>query len=437
MTLQEAQTYLLERARERGVELEVLASGSRELTLRAREEQLEEITAADRGGLGVRVIAEGRTGYAYSEELTPEALDWMLDEAVENAALQNEQDGFLPAGRSLGRHDLLGEGLSAPLEEKKQMALELERATKRDPRVQQISGAVYSEREYETELSSNRGAAGGFRSGYAYVMASAVMAEGTSVKQGWEVKVAREIAALDPASTAQEFLRKTGRLLGARELKSGRYTAYFEPQAFLALLAPFISLWSGKWVLEGKSRLADKLGQQVASPVFTLYDDPDHPDGLGNAPFDAEGTPTRKVHLLREGVVESFLHNSRTARKLGHEPTGHAARSYKGVLDVAPHNLIVAPGQGVEQQEGVRVTDLMGVHAGANPISGDFSLQALGLKIEGGETAYPVENFTISGNVFELLQRIVAVGDDLEWSVIFLVGASPTVEVADVAFAGA
>jgi len=97
----------------------------------------------------------------------------------------------------------------------------------------------------------------------------------------------------------------------------------------------------------------------------------------------------------------------------------------------------VATGQGVEQQEGVRVTDLMGVHAGANSISGDFSLQAPGLKIEGGEAAYPVENFTISGNLFELLERVVAVGSELEWSVIFLVAGSPSVEVANVAFAGA
>lgn len=437
MTLQEAQAYLIERARERGVDLEVLATGSRELTLRAREEQLEEINASSRRGLGVRVVTQGRTGYAYSEELTPEALDWMLEEAVENALLQNEQDGFLPPGQNLGRHDLLGEGLSAPLGEKKKMALELERVTKSDPRVRQISGAAYSERESETELSSTRGAAGGFRSGYAYVMASAVMAQGTSVKQGWEVKVAREIAALDPASTAQEFLQKTGRLLGARELKSGRYTAYFEPKAFLALLAPFVNLWNGKWVIEGKSQLAGKLGQRIASPIFSLFDDPDHPQGIANAPFDAEGTPTRKVHLLREGVVESFLHNSRTARKLGHEPTGHASRGYKGVLDVAPHNLIVAPGEGVRPREGVQVTDLMGVHAGANPISGDFSLQALGLKIEGGEAVFPVENFTISGNIFELLERIVAVGQDLEWGVIYTVGASPMVEVADLAFAGA
>ncbi|WP_457637889.1 PmbA/TldA family metallopeptidase, partial [Oceanithermus sp.] len=215
MNLTEAQKYLLDRAKELGVELEVLSTGSRELTLRAREEKLEEITAAERSGLGVRVVKDGKTGYAYSEELSPAALDWMLAEAVENAELQTESDGFLPEGRPLGRHDLLGEGLSAPLDEKRQMALAVERELKADPRVQQISGAAYSEREYQTELASTKGAEGGYRSGYAYLMASAVMAAGESVKQGWEVKVSREIAALDPASTAQEFIRKTGRLLGA------------------------------------------------------------------------------------------------------------------------------------------------------------------------------------------------------------------------------
>ena len=437
MTLQEAQNYLLQRAQERGVELEALSTGSRELTLKAREGDLEEITAAERSGIGVRVVVGGKTGYAFTEELSPEALDWVLAEAVENAELQSETGGFLPAGRALGRHDLLGEGLSAPLEQKKKLALDLERYVKQDPRVRQVGAAAYSEREYQTELASTQGAQGGFRSGYAYEMVNAVMAAGESIKQGFELKVSREIAALDPASTAQEFIRKTGRLLGARPLKSGRYTAYLEPSAFLSLLAPFLDHWSGKQILEGKSRLGDKLGQKIASEVFSLYDDPDHPEGLMNAPFDAEGTPTRKVYLLRRGVVESFMHNSQTAKKLGQEPTGHASRSYKGVLGVAPHNVIVAPGDGVELQDGVLVTDLMGVHAGANPISGDFSLQALGIKIENGEEAYPVENFTISGNFFELIERIVAVGDELEWSVMYLAGASPTVEIADVAFAGA
>ncbi|WP_457630613.1 TldD/PmbA family protein [Oceanithermus sp.] len=437
MTLKEAQTYLLERARELGVELEALASGSRELKLSARDGGLEEITGAEKAGIGVRVVSGGKTGYAYTEELTAEALEWVLKEAIENAELQGQDDGFLPAGRSLGRHDLLGEGLSAPLDEKKRLALTLESEVRKDPRVRQVAGAIYGEREFQTELASTKGAAGGYRNGYAFQLVSAVMADGESLKQGYEVRASREIAALDPASTAQEFIRKTGRLLGARPLASGRYTAYLEPAAFLALLSPFLGHWSGKQVIEGKSRLAGKLGRKIASEILTIYDDPDHPEGLMNAPFDAEGTPTRRVYLLREGVVESFMHNSYTARKLGQEPTGNASRGYKGVLDVAPHNVIVAPGAGLELAEGVLVTDLMGVHAGANPISGDFSLQALGIKIEGGEEAYPVENITISGNFFDVLERVVALGGELEWSVGHLVGASPTVEIADVAFAGA
>jgi len=100
MTLQEAQTYLLERARERGVELEALATGSRELSLQAREGDLEEITGAESSGIGVRVVTGGKTGYAYTEELSPEALDWVLAEAIENAELQTQDDGFLPAAWS-------------------------------------------------------------------------------------------------------------------------------------------------------------------------------------------------------------------------------------------------------------------------------------------------------------------------------------------------
>ncbi len=133
MTFEEARDYLLQRARELGLELEVLAVKSRELAVQAREGQIEEITQASQGGVGVRAVVAGRTGYAYTEELTPEALDWVLQEARENALLQSETGGFLPAGGALGQHDLLGEGLSAPLEQKRQKALALEAGLRADP----------------------------------------------------------------------------------------------------------------------------------------------------------------------------------------------------------------------------------------------------------------------------------------------------------------
>jgi PmbA protein len=264
------------------------------------------------------------------------------------------------------------------------------------------------------------------------------MGEGGSLKQGYELDLSREFHALEPGRTAQRFLQKTGRLLGARPLKTGRYRAYFEPQAFAQILGMMgWFLLSAKNVLEGKSLLAGRIGQKIASEILTLIDDPTLPDGLASRPFDAEGTAARRTVFIENGVLRTFAHNSQTASKMGAENTGHAARGYKGVLDIAPTNFFVQPGQGVLQHDGIVITDLMGLHAGANPISGEFSLQALGLKVEGGEVAYPVENFTVAGNFLELLSRITALGTELEWNPMMGIVGSPMVEVAELSFAGA
>lgn len=438
MTFEEARDYLLQKARALGLEAEVLATHTRELTIQAHGGKVEEITQATQGGVGVRVVVEGKTGYAYSEERTPEALDWVLQEAHENALLQSETGGFLPVGSELGRHDLLGEGLSAPLEQKRQAALELEAGLRADPRVKQVQMTRYSERETQATLGSTLGVAGAFRNGYALLLTNAVMAEGHSIKQGYEFDLSKEFHALEPGRTAQQFLQRTGRLLGARPLKTGRYKAYFEPKAFGQLLGMMgWFLLSAKNVLEGKSLLAGKIGQKVASEIFTLVDDPTLPGGLASRPFDTEGTAARRTVFIENGVLCTFAHNSETAQKMGVENTGHASRSYKGVLGVAPTNLFVQPGQGIQQDVGIVVTDLMGLHAGANPISGEFSLQALGLKVEGGEVAYPVENFTVAGNFLELLSKITALGTELEWNPMMGIVGSPMVEVAELSFAGA
>ncbi len=438
MTFEEARDYLLQKAKALGIDAEVLATHTRELTIQAHGGKVEEITQATQGGIGVRVVVEGKTGYAYTEERTPEALDWVLQEAHENALLQSETGGFLPAGGALGQHDLLGEGLSAPLERKRQAALDLEAGLRADARVKQVQMTRYSERETQATLGSTQGVAGAFRNGYALLLTSAIMAEGSSLKQGYEFDLSKEFHALEPGRTAQAFLQKTGRLLGARPLKTGRYKAYFEPKAFGQLLGMMgWFLLSAKNVQEGKSLLAGKLGQKVASEMFTLVDDPTLPDGLASRPFDAEGTAAKRTVFIENGVLRTFAHNSETARKMGLENTGHASRSYKGVLGVAPTNLFVQPGQGVKQDDGIIISDLMGLHAGANPISGEFSLQALGLKVEGGEVAYPVENFTVAGNFLELLSNITALGTELEWNPLMGIVGSPMVEVAELSFAGA
>jgi PmbA protein len=435
VTRERALRYLLERAAELGIQVEVLSSESRELSIDSFEGNVSELKQANRGGVGVRAVVDGRVGYAWSEELSAEALDWVLSEARENALLQDERGGFLPDGTALGRTDLLSEGLSAPIEHKVERALELESELRNHRNFSRVSAARYLERETSQSLASSRGMQGEYRSGFAGLMASFVLREGDSVKQGFGMEAGQEFHSLDPGRTAQRMLARTDRLLNARPLATGRYRAYLEPEVVADLLRVLEYALSGKTLIEGKSRFQGKLGKRVASELVTLADDPDHPEGLANRPFDSEGTPSSRLTVIERGVLLSFLHNSATARETGQPNTGHASRSYRSTLGVSPSNLLLLPGQGVSLRDGVVVTELMGLHAGANPISGDISLQALGLRVEGGES-HPVENFVMSGNLFELFERVSAVGNEPEWAPQAAVLA-PLIEVESLSFGGA
>jgi len=438
MTHDDARVYVLAGAKERGVAAEVLAEVGREITARSHQRKLEHLTQAVRGGLGVRVVVDGRVGYAYSEELTPQALDWMLREAIDNAGLQSETGGFIPPGQHVGRRDLVGESLRGSLEAKVQMAIGFESTIREDPRVKQVLYASYAEREWEVTIASTEGADGSYRRGVAGMMASMVMQDGTSRKQSFDDDWATAVAALEPGRTALEFTERTGRLLGARPLRTGRYRAYLEPKAAAAILAAFAPMWNGKNVAERKSPLAGRLGEPIASSLVTLVDDPLLPEGLASRPVDAEGTPARRTVLVEGGVLRSYLTNSESARTLGMENTGHAWRTYRGILWVAPSNLFIRPGPGAPLSEGVVIAEVMGVHAGTNAVTGEFSLQALGLWVEDGKIAYPVENFAVAGNILTLLKEITALGPALEWEYGGRIAyGSPMIEVRELSFAGA
>lgn len=436
MTVKEAQRWLLARAAERGVELEVLSTSKHSLTIEAQNGEVSDVSMASSGGVGLRVISSGRVGYAYSEELSEEALSWTLDEAIGNAELQESGSATLPSGGKVGRHDLVEEGLSATLAEKKGTAEEFSRLLGADERVQAVQFARLREAQEEVEIASSVGVEGGYRSGNAILLAALVMRSGDSVKQGYQVDAQRAYHQLEPGRTAQRALHKIGRHLGARALKTGRRRAVLEPEVVGTLLSLLAYSLSGKMLAEGKSRLAGQLGERVASELVTVVDDATLVDGLASRPFDSEGTPSQRLVLVEDGVLRSFMHNSSTAARTAQANTGHASRGYRGSLDVAPTNLVLQAGSGIKPGAGVLVTDLMGVHAGANPITGDVSVQAMGLELHGDEQL-PVDDFAISFNLFELLQRVVEVGSDFEW-VVGAGGAvgAPSLAVDDLSFAG-
>ena len=214
--------------------------------------------------------------------------------------------------------------------------------------------------------------------------------------------------------------------------------------AMRTMLATFAGVFSAEAAQKGLSLLGGKEGGNVAASAVTIWDDPSDGLGLAGMPFDGEGVPTQKKAVVENGKLNTLLYTLKSAKKAGKNTTGNAARaSYMSIVGTAPTNFYIAPGKNTVEQlyqmagNGVRIDELMGTHAGANPISGDFSLSCKGMKIENGKLTGPVEQITVSGNFYKLLEGIRAVGDDLWFGFpgVCSVG-SPSVLVEGLSIAG-
>lgn len=441
---------LLAQARARGLtDVEVFARSDEALTLRANQGALEAFQRSHSVGIGVRVVQGDRVGYAYSENLTPEALQRMLTEAAENAAIVAGEPG-------VGLIDTVGEAFSleehynpaledVPLEAKVAGILRAETTARTcDTRVKAVPGCVYSDSTSIVRIASTHGIDRHHRANQAYAVVFPLVSQDGENRTGIHMQLVRDFAAIDFEHVAREAVGHACRRLGAKSLASGTYPVVFTPQAVGELLSAFSDVFSAKAAQEGKSLLAGKLGEAVASELVTIIDDPLLAEGFASRPFDDEGTTTRTCGLIEAGVFKTFLHNAQTARQMGVTSTGHAARGgYKGTLGVAPTNLYVKPGTtpaaSLTAGAGsvVVIDDLQGVHAGTNAISGDFSLQCQGWLWVDGVEQHAVANITVAGNFLTMLAGVDAVGDDLEFHPHGAYIGAPSVRVAGLAIAGA
>ena len=258
-----------------------------------------------------------------------------------------------------------------------------------------------------------------------------LVSEAGQNKSEVDFQFSREFEQLDPTRTALEAVRKSLAMLGGKPAPSGSYPVVIDRECLAIFLGTFARIFSAKQVQDGKSPLSGKLETQIGSSVVTLLDDATRTAGMESRPFDDEGFPSQKLVLLEHGVLKTFMHNTETAAKAGVLSTGHAARyGYRGTVGVLPTNFYLEPGTGTQSDlmidisEGVLLTKIHGQHAGANPINGDFSLQADGFWIENGRVAHPLEVFTVAGNFLELLANIEVVADDLKFSPGGIGGAS-------------
>jgi PmbA protein len=229
-------------------------------------------------------------------------------------------------------------------------------------------------------------------------------------------------------------------MLGAVKPPTGRLTVVLDPWVTAQFLGLLGYTLNGDAVAKGRSLFADRLGESVASPLVTLVDDPTDIRAMTATDTDGEGLATRRNVLVKDGVLEMFVHNAYTARRAGTVSTGNAVRGFKSTPSVDCMFLTLQPGTtdpseliaGID--DGVLVQEVSGLHSGVNPVSGDFSTGAEGLRIRGGEVAEPVREFTIASTLQKMLHDVQAVGNDLQFLPMNAAGVS--LVVADLTLSG-
>ena len=430
-----------------GEQVEAYVARGRHTTVRVFGGDVESLSSAESEGVGIRVIAGQRQGFAYAASLDPEVVDETLAEARDNAQFGTvdeylglaSPDGFEPAALDLYRPD----AASFPTDAKVQLALDLERATKAaDPRIKGVESADYGDSEFEGAIATSTGIRSSSRRTVCSLWSSAMADDGRGTQTGGGYSVARTPHDLDVSVAAADAARRATRLLGAVKPATQRLTVVLEPSVTASLTGILAGLMSGMAALKGRSFLAGKLGQLVASPLLTLVDDPTNPEAYGASPFDAEGLATRRNLLLDAGVVRTFLQNTYTGRRSGVPSTANAIRGgFKSTPGVGSRALSLVPGD-LDQEallarigEGVLVQSVTGMHSGVNATTGDFSVGIQGLMVRGGALAEPVREATVASTLQRMLQDVVAVGGDREW----LPGgaAGMTVAIGDVTLSGA
>jgi PmbA protein len=407
--------------------VEAYASESRETQASALRGEVEGLSFSQTRGLGVRLISDGRLGYAWASDPSVDEVRAAVAQARENAALaEPDEHNVLPDPAEWTSMPALFRGASAEVspQDKVKMALDLEaRAVGTDPRVTKIDMAQVGDAVSTAVIASTAGVSASYERTDAWCVVVTLATEGDETQTGFSFAIARGLDELDADGIADEAVKRGVQLLGAVKPESAKVPVImdqFAAKDFLGVLAGPLSAEAAQ---KGRSLFAGREGEQIGSSLFTLVDDGTILDGPGACPFDDEGVPSGRTELFTAGVLNGFLHNAYTASRAGggQRSTGNGKRGYASPPSVAPSNFYVDRGETSfaellqRADGGVLIMDVSGVHSGANPISGEFSVGATGVRIRGGELAEPLREMTIASTLPEMLAGVSGVGDDLRF----------------------
>ena len=437
---------LFSKAQEEGFsEYEVYYVDRESLSISVYKEEVEKYNLNNSAGLSFRGKFGDRIGYSYTEILDEDAIEMLVKKAKENVlAIENNDIQFIYEGDKEYKeistyHEELED---IPADKLINIAISMEKEAKKYcNKVESFSGCSVSYSSGKYGIINSKGLNLSNKSNLLTAYVVPIVKDLDKMYDGCGYVVAKSLNDVKPDKIAKMGVDEALSKIGGTSIASGNYKVIINNEAMVSLLSTFAGIFSGDAVQKGLSLLKDKEGEIIATDIVNLVDDPHLEDGLASVSFDDEGVATLKTYLIKNGKLNSLLHNLKTANKAGVKSTGNGFKSsYASPISVSPTNFYIEPGiNSLEEMtkkinKGLIITDFAGLHSGANSITGDFSLAAKGFYIEDGIKTYPVEQITVAGNFFTLLNNIEEIGSDLKFPMSSV--GSPSIVIKELSIAG-
>ena len=418
--IKEIATYVQESAHQLGIKkFDIYGSSVDETSAQVDQGEPKQVKASNRSGVTVRVWNEHNTvGVTSTTDVDPNGLELALKTAYEASffGVKEHAPDFSPEAVAPVAEISNEKAPQAPVSKLIQNLLAVEKELlAAHPAIKGVPYNGLSQRDIDRFYINSEGAVRNESRSYASVyLYSRTEEEGKKPRSAGAFRMSRSLEQLDMEGCLKEAAEKTISHLNYDKVKTGKYRVVFSPEAFLDLVGAFSNLFNAQSILDNQSlSTPESLGKQIASPLLSLCDDALHPGNISAETFDGEGTPTRRVSLLENGVLTGFLHSSGTAKRLNDQPTGHANIGSK--VTVGAHFYHVFAGANLEQEYSldtaenvIFIDDLQALHAGVKALQGAFSLPFDGWMVENGKWT-SIESATVAGDFLELLRSIIFV----------------------------
>ncbi|MGE5340499.1 MAG: TldD/PmbA family protein [Candidatus Omnitrophota bacterium] len=414
--------------------VEVFISDSRSLTVSVHERDVDAVNAAHETGMGIRLIQDGKMASGFTNDLSPKAVTPLITELLKRVPYHSPSESHIIPTKGADyfpdQDPLCTESVSydpqmeaIAIDEKINKAIEMETAALEfSPEIKGTLSAVYRDHTDYFYIANSNNICSHFPLSGCTGSITVSASNGNDTQSGSCSASHVHLSDLNPRNIGRQAAAKARRILGARPIPNCQIPAIIAPDVASECLSCLSGMLSADWIHKGKSPFAGKFGTCVASPIVTLIDDGKRKNGLATRPVDGEGVPQQTTVLIRNGLLTHFLYDAGTAKKDGTTSTGNRLLgNYQRQEGIRHTNLFIEPGQTevssliAGMDRGFYLNHAIGLQAGINPITGDFSFPVKGFMIEKGAITFPVQGIGVSGNLLTLLRSITGVASDLQW----------------------